>query len=46
MRTFVRTILTVGVVVALAGTASAQRQPGGQGRGGFGGGLAAAGLAS
>ena len=38
MRTFVRTILTVGVVVALASTASAQRQPGGQGRGGFAGG--------
>jgi hypothetical protein len=37
MRTFVRIALTLGLVVALAGSASAQRQ-GGQGRGGFGGG--------
>ena len=44
MRTFVRTVLTVGVVVALAGTASAQRQPGGQGRGGFGGGFGGGGI--
>src|SRR5436190_3420267 len=38
MRTFVRTVLTIGLVATLASTASAQRQPGGQGRG-FGGGM-------
>jgi len=39
MLTLGRTVLTVGLVAALAGSAAAQRQPGGQGRGGFGGGF-------
>ncbi|HEX3149516.1 MAG TPA: hypothetical protein VHR66_15685 [Gemmataceae bacterium] len=38
MRMFSRFVLTVSLAVALAGSASAQRQPG-QGRGGFGGGF-------
>jgi hypothetical protein len=38
MRTVCRMALTVGLVVALAGFASAQPPRGGQGRGGFGGG--------
>jgi hypothetical protein len=36
--------LTIGLVAAMAGTASAQRQPGGQGRGGFGGGFGGGGV--
>ena len=36
MRTVCRMALTVGLVVALAGFASAQPPRGGQGRGGFG----------
>jgi hypothetical protein len=44
MRTFGRMVLTVGLVAALAGSAAAQRQPGGQGRGGFGGGFGGGGV--
>src|SRR4051794_27928572 len=42
MRMFSRLVLTGGLALALVGSASAQRQPGGQGRGfggGFGGGV-------
>jgi len=44
MHTLCRMALTVGLVAALAGSASAQRQPGGQGRGGFGGGFGGGGV--